>query len=47
MHFNFFYFVSSLIIQMTINVLDKGTIQHLHSGQVIVDLEAIVKELIE
>ncbi|CEP14772.1 hypothetical protein [Parasitella parasitica] len=32
---------------MTIKVLDKTTIQHLHSGQVIVDLEAIVKELIE
>lgn len=32
---------------MTIKVLDKSTIQNLHSGQVIVDLEAIVKELIE
>ncbi|KAL9537541.1 hypothetical protein MBANPS3_011687 [Mucor bainieri] len=32
---------------MTIKVLDKSTIQHLHSGQVIVDIEAIVKELIE
>ncbi|KAI8645587.1 hypothetical protein BD408DRAFT_382102 [Parasitella parasitica] len=32
---------------MTIQLLDKSTIQHLHSGQVTVDLEAIVKELIE
>ncbi|GAN04767.1 conserved hypothetical protein [Mucor ambiguus] len=32
---------------MTIKVLDKSTIQNLHSGQVIVDIEAIVKELIE
>ncbi|KAK4509202.1 Ubiquitin conjugation factor E4 [Mucor velutinosus] len=32
---------------MAIKVLDKNTIQHLHSGQVIVDIEAIVKELIE
>jgi DNA mismatch repair ATPase MutL len=32
---------------MTIKVLDGATIRNLHSGQVIVDLEAIVKELIE
>lgn len=30
-----------------LKLLDKSTIQSLHSGQVITDLEAIVKELIE
>ncbi|KAI9338421.1 hypothetical protein BD770DRAFT_400670 [Pilaira anomala] len=32
---------------MTIKVLDNFTVRNLHSGQVIVDLEAIVKELLE
>lgn len=32
---------------MTINVLNKATTLQLHSGQVIVDIEAIVKELLE
>ncbi|GAA5801706.1 hypothetical protein HPULCUR_007157 [Helicostylum pulchrum] len=32
---------------MTIKVLDSVTVRSIHSGQVIVDLEAIVKELLE
>lgn len=32
---------------MTIKVLDSGTIRSIHSGQVISDLESIVKELLE
>jgi DNA mismatch repair ATPase MutL len=32
---------------MSVQLLDKSTIRHLHSGQVIVDVESIVKELVE
>ncbi|KAI7898389.1 DNA mismatch repair protein pms1, partial [Cokeromyces recurvatus] len=32
---------------MTIKVLDKATVRNLHSGQVIVDIESITKELLE
>ncbi|KAI7860072.1 histidine kinase-like ATPase, partial [Circinella umbellata] len=31
----------------TIQPLDKSTVRKLHSGQVIIDIESIVKELIE
>lgn len=32
---------------MSIQALDKSTVRNIHSGQVIVDIESIVKELVE
>lgn len=42
-----FSFYIYFVKVMTIKVLDSVTVRSIHSGQVIVDLEAIVKELLE